>query len=87
LIGTSAFDFWCAKQIAASTYKKQYLLLSLFSNLGVLAAFKYSAFFYNTGAIVAGKLGMGSFSLINDLIIPAGLSFYTFQSLSYTIEV
>lgn len=87
LIGTSAFDFWCAKQIASSTYKKQYLLLSLFSNLGVLAAFKYSAFIFNTGVITAEKLGLGSFSLVNDLVIPAGLSFYTFQSLSYTIDV
>lgn len=88
LVATSAFDFWCAKQIEnKNEYKKLFLYLSVFSNLIVLAVFKYSAFFYNTGVDFANQLTQGNYNLIENFIIPAGLSFYTFQSLSYTIDV
>ncbi len=88
LIGTSAFDFWCAKQITNNQHqKKLFLYLSLISNLGVLAAFKYSAFFYNTGLDLVNGLSNTNYNFIESFVIPAGLSFYTFQSLSYTIDV
>ncbi len=88
LIGTSAFDFWCAKQIQnVPDKKKMYLYLSVLSNIGVLLAFKYSAFLFNTGVEVANSIGGEHYSLMENLIIPAGLSFYTLQSLSYTIDV
>jgi len=84
LIGTSVLDFWCAKQIGNYPLrKKSYLLLSLTSNLLVLFFFKYFVFFYNSGV----QLLPGNYSLLTDLVIPAGLSFYTFQSISYTIDV
>lgn len=88
LVGTSAFDFWCAKQIQnVFDRKRLYLYLSIISNIGVLAAFKYSAFFFNSGVQIANSLGGNHYSLMESLIIPAGLSFYTLQSLSYTIDV
>lgn len=88
LIGTSVFDFWCAKQIQNVPQKKKlFLYLSVLSNVGVLAAFKYSAFLFNSGVQVANYVGGSNFSLMENLIIPAGLSFYTLQSLSYTIDV
>lgn len=86
LIGTSGFDYWCAQQIQKSQelkLKKLFLVLSLGSNLGVLFVFKYFVFFYNSSAEILNL----KLSLLNQLIIPAGLSFYTFQSLSYTIDV
>lgn len=86
LIGTSAFDFWCAKSIQKQENqktKKAFLLLSIFSNIGVLFIFKYFAFCYNTTVSTFSL----SYSFLDQLIIPAGLSFYTFQSLSYTIDV
>jgi alginate O-acetyltransferase complex protein AlgI len=88
LIGTSAFDFWCAKQIERVPDKKKfYLYLSVLSNVGILAAFKYSAFLFNSGVYTANYMGGTNYSLMDNLIIPAGLSFYTLQSLSYTIDV
>lgn len=60
-----------------------FLTLSLVSNIGVLFAFKYFVFFFNT---TAGTFHL-PVSLMQNLVIPAGLSFYTFQSLSYTIDV
>ncbi|MBI2721128.1 MAG: MBOAT family protein [Bacteroidetes bacterium] len=86
LIGTSAFDYWCAKQIHKSeerNARKTYLVLSLVSNLGVLFIFKYFVFCYNS-SVTTFHLPL---SVLNNFIIPAGLSFYTFQSLSYTIDV
>jgi D-alanyl-lipoteichoic acid acyltransferase DltB (MBOAT superfamily) len=86
LIGTSAFDFWCARQIQKAPQpklKKSFLVLSLVSNLGVLFIFKYFVFSYNS---IVTVFHLPS-SLLQDLIIPAGLSFYTFQSISYTIDV
>ncbi|MBS1653038.1 MAG: MBOAT family protein [Bacteroidetes bacterium] len=83
LIGTSSFDYFCAKKIASSNYKKTFLWLSLISNLGVLFIFKYFVFFYNTGI----NLFSSQHHLLQNFIIPAGLSFYTFQSISYTIDV
>lgn len=88
LLGTSAFDFWCAKQIQHVPNKRRlFLYLSIISNLGVLAAFKYSAFLFNGGVQLANQLAGTHYSFMETLIIPAGLSFYTLQSLSYTIDV
>lgn len=92
LFGTSAFDFWCARKIQRFDNvgtKKIYLLLSVISNIGVLFSFKYfvpiANFFIETYS-KADCLYDSSY-LFNSIIIPAGLSFYTFQSLSYTIDV
>jgi alginate O-acetyltransferase complex protein AlgI len=87
LLATSCIDFWCAKKIDTCEHKKFYLWLSIGCNLGVLAAFKYSAFFYNTFFGGFQMLTNNQFNPVEDLIIPAGLSFYTFQSMSYTIDV
>ncbi len=87
LIGTSAFDYWCAKKISGSSHKRTFLYLSILSNLGVLAFFKYSAFFYNSGATILNNFTDSDLRFMESFVIPAGLSFYTFQSLSYTIDV
>ena len=59
------------------------MVLSVISNIGVLFAFKYFVFFYNSSVEIFNL----KYSILNQIIIPAGLSFYTFQSLSYTIDV
>lgn len=58
------------------------LLLSLVSNLGLLAYFKYTNFFIDNWNILSGS----DLSKLN-IILPVGISFYTFQTLSYTIDV
>lgn len=86
LIGTSALDYLLARKISSSENsktKKIFLVLSLVSNLGVLFIFKYFVFAYNSTM----QLFNFEFSILDQIIIPAGLSFYTFQSLSYTIDV
>lgn len=86
LIGTSVLDFYLAKAISNSNdpkKRKALLAFSLVSNLGVLFIFKYFIFVYNS----FGLLFNPQFLILEYLIIPAGLSFYTFQSISYTIDV
>lgn len=86
LIGTSGLDFYLARLISDSenkTKRKTLLILSIVSNIGVLFIFKYFIFFFNSFNLLLNS----DFSILNSLIIPAGLSFYTFQSISYTIDV
>lgn len=63
-------------------YKKLLLIMSIFSNLGILFVFKYYDFFIKTSNELLGT----EWSLLN-VILPIGLSFHTFQSMSYVIEV
>ncbi len=86
LIGTSSLDYYLAVAISNHTdpFKRKLLLsLSLLSNLGVLFIFKYFVWLHNAGM---EALGFNQ-RLLEQWIIPAGLSFYTFQSLSYIIDV
>ena len=67
--------------------KRLYLGLSLGANLGLLFFFKYYNFFNKAVGDVLAPLGYEySYSLLN-ILLPVGISFYTFQTLSYTIDV
>ena len=69
------------------TRRKAYLFLSVFVNIGLLGIFKYFNFF--TGAFVDLMANFGwtvDYVTIN-VILPVGISFYTFQTLSYTIDI
>ncbi len=61
------------------------MIVSLTINLGVLAFFKYCNFFIESAASVLESIGLSSSTL--PIILPVGISFYTFQTLSYTIDV
>jgi D-alanyl-lipoteichoic acid acyltransferase DltB (MBOAT superfamily) len=61
--------------------------LSLASNLGVLGFFKYFDFFVDSMSQALGALGWHVTPPLLGLVLPVGISFYTFQSLSYTIDV
>ncbi len=69
------------------TRRKRLLQLSLIANLGFLAFFKYFNFFIESATAGLQGLGYdGSLSTLN-IILPVGISFYTFQSMSYSIDV
>lgn len=67
--------------------RKLYLLLSIFSNLGLLGFFKYYHFFIESFSSAFSFLGMPLHAGSLQIILPVGISFYTFQSLSYGIDV
>lgn len=85
LILSSLIDFAAGRYIAltGSQLKKRLLLiLSLAANLGILGYFKYTNFFIDTINTLSGS----SFNEL-DLFLPVGISFFTFQSMSYTIDI
>ena len=63
------------------------LAVSLVSNLGLLAIFKYYNFFTDSFQQLAGSVGWNVHPLTLQIILPLGISFYTFQTLSYSIDV
>ncbi|MBL7952196.1 MAG: MBOAT family protein [Flavobacteriales bacterium] len=67
--------------------KKRWLVLSLVVNLGLLATFKYFNFFVDGARDVLLAFGMQPDLPTLKILLPVGISFYTFQSLSYTIDV
>lgn len=87
ILFSTIIDFSIAKLIAKNNNlitKRSLLLISLFVNLGLLFYFKYTNFFL---ASIHHLLSYsGEFKAL-DIILPVGISFYTFQTLSYTIDV
>ncbi|MDB5199016.1 MAG: rane bound O-acyl transferase family protein [Chitinophagaceae bacterium] len=81
--GTIVVDYFAGVWIenANGTRRKLFLVLSLIANIGVLAVFKYYNFFVDN----INALGF-HFSFLK-ILLPIGLSFHTFQAMSYTIEV
>ena len=69
------------------TKKKQYLLFCIFSNLFILFLFKYFNFFNSSFGSLVNYFDVPYNSLSINVLLPVGISFYTFQSLSYSIDV
>ena len=67
--------------------KKKYLIISVLVNLGVLAGFKYLTFFSQSINDLFNILGINAGLPIYQILLPVGISFYTFQTMSYTIDV
>ena len=67
--------------------RRKLLLLSLLCNLGILATFKYGNFLIENFIAVSGSLSSALMISPLDALLPVGISFYTFQSLSYTLDV
>jgi alginate O-acetyltransferase complex protein AlgI len=87
LVSTSV-DFWAARRMEDDpTRKKWYLWASLTANLGMLGFFKYFNFFVENVRHVLGVMGLDAAPHLLEIVLPAGISFYTFQALSYTVDV
>jgi len=82
-------DYLVALRIPFSTQikKKRLLLTSLIVNLGLLFYFKYLIFFSENTIGLANILGFEIDPLVLKIILPLGISFYTFQTISYTVDV
>ena len=92
ILASTAVDYVCALRIDAATTQRgrnAWLGVSLALNLGALFVFKYTNFFIGSFVEAANLVGVGlradDFTL--QIVLPIGISFYTFQTLSYTIEV
>lgn len=90
IIISSFIDFIIGDKIyeeTDKTKKKRLLLVSLSVNLGFLGFFKYFNFFIGNFVEAFSFLGLETNSIYLNIILPVGISFYTFQTLSYTIDI
>ena len=67
--------------------KRRWLQLSIFVNLGLLGVFKYFNFFIGSLDLALGKMGFDAPHLHLNIVLPVGISFYTFQTMSYTADI
>jgi alginate O-acetyltransferase complex protein AlgI len=90
LMASSTLDFVVGLMLARKKnprVRRGWLLVSLCANLGTLAFFKYCNFFVSSAAGVLAWIGLPASLHTLNIIIPVGVSFYTFHSMSYTIDV
>jgi len=90
LIFTTLFDFACALKIEGESrpgYRQRWLAASIVSNMTVLGIFKYYNFFSASLESALAPFGIHLDFPVLHLILPLGISFYTFLSMSYTIDV
>ena len=82
---TALYDFLIAQRIhraSSEKHRKAWLTLSICLSIGILAYFKYSNFFIKT----VNDIFAGNFSFM-DIFLPVGISFYSFQTISYAVDV
>lgn len=90
LLISTIIDFFISHKIESSNsqkHKKQWLILSLCSNLGLLSFFKYFNFFIDSFIDLFNLFGISIEPWHLNIILPVGISFYTFQTMSYSIDV
>ena len=87
---STLIDYFCARSIDNADderKRKKFLLISVVSNLSLLGFFKYFNFFAESLTALASVLGLEISWVSLKIVLPVGISFYTFQTLSYTVEV
>ncbi len=88
ILASTLIDFTVGLQLrhdAPRFGRRFWLLASLVGNLGLLGFFKYWGFFVESANSIFGWLGLGEVRTLH-VILPVGISFYTFQTLSYSID-
>ncbi len=91
IILSTITDYACGKvlgrQDITAAKRKYALSISLVVNLGLLGIFKYFNFFIDSAATLLETVGLQPNLTTLEIILPVGISFYTFQTLSYTIDI
>lgn len=89
LLFSTIFDFYIGKTMYAAEGARRRLLLmaSLLSNLGMLAFFKYASFALESFVSASNVVGFTYDPIVWDIVLPVGISYYTFQTLSYSIDI
>ena len=90
LFGTTAMDFWLGRQMAKARdqhAKRRWLVASLCMNLSMLGFFKYGNFLLQNFQWLLARFGIYYQPPHLDILLPVGISFYTFHSLSYTLDI
>jgi alginate O-acetyltransferase complex protein AlgI len=87
---STVVDWWAARGLVAArrpASRHAWMLLSVVANLGMLAYFKYGAFLLDNFGLAMASLGVAYRPPAFDIVLPVGISFYTFATMSYTLDV
>ena len=88
IASSTIIDYWAARGMEARpAHRRRFLWMSVLSNFGMLGFFKYFNFFVENVAGVLTAAGMHVPVPALRILLPVGISFYTFQAMSYTIDV
>jgi alginate O-acetyltransferase complex protein AlgI len=87
---STVIDWWAAKKLVhaeAPSARRAWMLLSVVANLGMLAYFKYGTFLLENFSALMASVGVVYHPPAFDIVLPVGISFYTFATMSYTLDV
>jgi alginate O-acetyltransferase complex protein AlgI len=90
MIFSASIDYVAALKIAGSTdqvVRKRWLIVGIVTNLLILGFFKYFNFFLSSGVALLEQLGLHGDPWTLSIVLPLGISFYTFQAISYVTDV
>src|SRR5689334_12941310 len=90
LFGTTAMDFWLGRQMGKARdqhARRRWLVASVCMNLSMLGFFKYGNFLLENFQWLLARMGIAYQPPHLDILLPVGISFYTFHSLSYTLDI
>ena len=90
IVASTVVDFVLGRSLAStgSASKRKWLLAaSMIFNLGLLGVFKYYNFFIENFALLTQSVGFHTSPTLLSITLPVGISFYTFQTMSYTIDI
>ena len=88
LLTTTVVDYTVGMRLhRMPRYRKQLLLTSVGINLTILGFFKYFNFFTESFTALLGSIGLTLHPFTLQIVLPVGISFYTFQSMSYVIDL
>ena len=86
ILWSTTVDYTAVQGMARTTRKRPWLYLSILNNLGLLGFFKYGTFVANNINVLLVWIGVPYEIPPPDVLLPVGISFYVFQSMSYTID-
>ena len=87
---STVVDWYAAQKLVHAqkpAARRAWMLLSVFANLGMLAYFKYGAFALENFTSLMASLGIAYQPPAFDIVLPVGISFYTFATMSYTLDI
>ncbi len=91
LVLSTVMDYGCGlavDRIESPSKRRLFVALSMILNLGLLGYYKYAGFFAEGLQTLLGRMGLHvETGFLKDIVLPIGISFYTFQSMSYVIDV
>jgi Predicted membrane protein involved in D-alanine export len=87
LVGTTLVNYICAFKIQKESHRKVYLWIAVILSIGILGYFKYANFFADSVNQALTILGIAPRMELTQIMLPIGISFFTFQALSYTFDV